>query len=102
MDGHDLVELGAGGGIDGDGGFRRHPAGASAHVSDDDLVAQPVHLEKGDGAQFAGSANCLVWPAHPALWLYMAELSAKYQRAGCKAALRPFWRPGQALDFSRN
>jgi hypothetical protein len=50
MNGHDLIELGRGVLIDGHRRLGRDAVGAAAHVGDDDLVAEPVHLEEWRGA----------------------------------------------------
>src|SRR5689334_291767 len=49
MDGHDLIELRRGIGIERNRRGRRHTIGAAAHVDDDDLVAEAIHLQKMRG-----------------------------------------------------
>jgi hypothetical protein len=44
VDRHDLVEARRRIGIERDGRGRRDAIGAAAHVGNDDLVAEPVHL----------------------------------------------------------
>lgn len=53
-----------------DGG--RHPVGTAAHVGDDNLVAEPVHLEKRHAAHAGRSHRRLLRP-------YMAELTRNCQ-----------------------
>ena len=76
VDRHDLVELGRGIGIDGDRRRRRHAIGTAAHVGNDDLVAEPVHLgERRRRAQFRlREMRMSVWCA------YMAETAGNCQR----------------------
>ena len=50
MDRHDLVEPGRGIGVQRNGGRRRHLIGTAAHVGNDDLVADAVHLGERGGA----------------------------------------------------
>ncbi|MNT57937.1 hypothetical protein D3C72_1953450 [compost metagenome] len=83
MHGHDLVELGFGACIDGDGGLGRNAIGAAAHVGHDDLVAQPVHLEKRHAAQWSASqsdeSEQCSWKRNNPFRLYMADAREKCQ-----------------------
>ena len=80
VDRHDLVELGRGIGIDGDSRRRRDPIGATAHVGNDDLVAEPVHLGEGGSVP-----NFRSGPRLAPIWRKRREIaSAEGARAGAQ------------------
>jgi hypothetical protein len=58
---HDLIEGGFAVACKTDRGFRRNPVRAAAHVGNDDLIAEPVHL--GEGCPGGHSCRGSVLPA---------------------------------------
>ena len=83
VDRHDLVELGRGIGIERDRRGRRDAVGAAAHVGNDDLVAEPVHLGERRGVPIARiqKASCAYMAETPHELPAAALAMARHRRS---------------------
>src|SRR5690606_2821066 len=75
---HDLIEGGFAVACKMDRGFRRNPVRAAAHVGNDDLIAEPVHLGEGcpGGHNYRGSVFLWLWSIKP-----MGQLASIWRKS---------------------
>ena len=95
VDRHDLVELRRRIGGERHRRGRRDAIRAAAHVGDDDVVAEPVHLGEGGCAGHEARVSAV-------FRRYMAERTANYQYGNCRrSAVFSLWRRGRAPPKGR-
>src|SRR5690606_21055218 len=96
VDRHDLIEGGFAVACKTDRSFRRYRVRATAHVGNDDLIAEPVHLGEGclGGHNYRGSVFLWLWSIKP-----MGQLASIWRKSPQIASTRDRLRKVAARMF---